>query len=99
MEKMVEKVKKKEVSITEAIDRLVGKGVTALNKFLEFDQEEVDIIVAKASVAAIDQHGTLAKFAVDETNRGVFEYKATKNLFACEHVINDMRHLKTVGVI
>lgn len=96
---MVEKVKKKEVSITEAIDRLVGKGVTALNKFLEFDQEEVDFIVAKASVAALDQHGTLAKFAVDETNRGVFEDKATKNLFACEHVINDMRHLKTVGVI
>ncbi len=28
-----------------------------------------------------------------------FEDKATKNLFACEHVVNNMRHTKTVGVI
>ena len=31
--------------------------------------------------------------------RGVFEDKATKNLYACEYVVNNMRHLKTVGVI
>lgn len=96
---MVEKVKETEVSVTEVIDKLVGKGVQALDKFLQLNQEEIDYIVAKASVAALDQHGTLAKFAIDETKRGVFEDKATKNLFACEHVINDMRHLKTVGVI
>ena len=28
-----------------------------------------------------------------------FEDKATKNLFACEYVVNHMRHLKSVGVI
>ncbi|MDU7551470.1 MAG: bifunctional acetaldehyde-CoA/alcohol dehydrogenase, partial [Streptococcus mitis] len=37
--------------------------------------------------------------AYEETGRGVFEDKATKNLFACEHVVNNMRHTKTVGVI
>ena len=36
---------------------------------------------------------------IEETGRGVFEDKATKNLFACEHVVNNMRHTKTVGVI
>lgn len=55
--------------------------------------------MAKASVAALDQHGVLAMHAFEETGRGVFEDKATKNLFACEYVVNNMRHLKTVGVI
>ncbi|MBR4422256.1 MAG: bifunctional acetaldehyde-CoA/alcohol dehydrogenase, partial [Erysipelotrichaceae bacterium] len=34
-----------------------------------------------------------------ETKRGIFEDKATKNLFACEYVVNNMRHLKSVGII
>ena len=59
----------------------------------------MDYIVAKASVAALDAHGELALHAYEETGRGVFEDKATKNLFACEHVVNNMRHTKTVGVI
>lgn len=71
----------------------------ALQEFATFNQEQVDYIVAKASVAALDHHGDLAKLAVDETHRGVFEDKATKNLFACEYVVNNMRHLKTVGII
>ena len=37
--------------------------------------------------------------AVDETGRGVFEDKATKNLFACEYMVNYLRDLKTVGII
>ena len=65
----------------------------------KLNQEQVDYIVAKASVAALDAHGELALHAYEETGRGVFEDKATKNLFACEHVVNNMRHTKTVGVI
>lgn len=81
------------------INSLVEKAVNALNEFADFNQEKIDYIVAKASVAALDSHGSLAKFAVEETKRGVFEDKATKNLFACEYVVNDMRHLKTVGIV
>ena len=81
------------------VNALVEKGLVALEKFRELNQEQVDYIVAKASVAALDQHGALALHAVEETGRGVFEDKATKNLFACEHVVNKMRHLKTAGVI
>src|SRR5699024_11515220 len=99
MEKMVEKVKEPKISVVDNIDELVQKGTKALERFREYNQEEVDFIVAKASVAALEQHGKLAKLAIDETKRGVFEDKATKNLFACEHVINNMRHLKTVGII
>ena len=90
---------KKNIKVDNEVDVLVEKGQKALQDFLELDQEQIDFIVAKASVAALDAHGTLAQHAIKETGRGVFEDKATKNLFACEHVINHMRHLKTVGVI
>ncbi|KPJ23287.1 bifunctional acetaldehyde-CoA/alcohol dehydrogenase [Streptococcus phocae] len=81
------------------VDELVQKGLVALEKFRQLNQEQVDYIVAKASVAALDAHGILAMHAFEETGRGVFEDKATKNLFACEHVVNNMRDVKTVGVI
>lgn len=81
------------------VNTLVEKGLVALEEFRKLDQEQVDYIVAKASVAALDQHGVLAEAAINETGRGVFEDKATKNLFACEHVVNNMRHTKTCGVI
>ncbi len=81
------------------VSELCAKGEQALQEFLDLDQEAVDYIVAKCSVAGLDQHGVLAEAAVKETGRGVFEDKAVKNLFACEYVTSNMRHLKTVGVI
>lgn len=85
--------------VNEEINRLVNNGLEALEEFLKLDQDQVDYIVAKCSVAALDKHGELAKLAIEETKRGIFEDKATKNLFACEYVVNHMRHLKSVGVI
>lgn len=81
------------------VDALVKKGVIALNDYMQLDQEKIDYIVAKCSVAALDKHGDLALAAINETKRGVFEDKATKNLFACEYVVNNMRHLKSVGIV
>ncbi|MBF0752319.1 MULTISPECIES: bifunctional acetaldehyde-CoA/alcohol dehydrogenase [unclassified Pasteurella] len=81
------------------VNTLVEKGLVALEEFRQLNQEQINYIVAKASVAALDQHGILAMHAYEETGRGVFEDKATKNLFACEYVVNNMRNLKTVGVI
>ncbi|MEU3598535.1 bifunctional acetaldehyde-CoA/alcohol dehydrogenase [Streptomyces sp. NPDC006798] len=82
-----------------AVDRLVTAGLTALAEYENLTQEQVDHIVAKASVAALDQHTWLARLAVKETGRGVFEDKAAKNMFACEHVTHSMSPMKTVGVI
>ncbi len=83
----------------EEVNELVLKATKALDDFMNLNQEQVDYIVAKCSVAGLDNHGILAMKAFQETKRGVFEDKATKNLFACEYVVNNMRHLKTVGVI
>lgn len=89
----------KEARAQEQINELVEKGLEALEAYKSFDQETIDYIVAKATVASLDQHGELAKHAVEETGRGVYEDKATKNLFACEHVSNRIRKIKTVGII
>ena len=83
----------------EEVDALVQKGLKALEDYASYDQEKIDYIVSKCSVAALDAHGSLAKLAIEETGRGVFEDKATKNLFACEYVTNNMKRVKTVGVI
>ena len=88
----------KEAAIAE-VDSLVKKALVALNDYATFTQEQVDYIVAKCSVAALDKHGVLARAAIEETKRGIFEDKATKNLFACEYVTHNMKRLKTVGII
>ncbi|MGE7386694.1 bifunctional acetaldehyde-CoA/alcohol dehydrogenase [Streptomyces sp. NPDC004126] len=83
----------------EMVDALVEGALEALRRFESLDQEQVDHIVRKASLAALGRHGELARLAVEETGRGLFEDKAVKNLFACEHVVNSMRGLKTAGVV
>ncbi len=82
-----------------AIDELVARAQQALGEYATFTQEQVDHIVRKASVAALHHHGDLAVMAVEETRRGLFEDKAVKNMFACEHVTNSIIQQKTVGVI
>ncbi|OIQ79027.1 aldehyde-alcohol dehydrogenase [mine drainage metagenome] len=81
------------------IDDLVANATKALEAYSRFTQDEVDHLVKKAAVAALDKHGSLAELAVAETGRGVFEDKAVKNIFACEHVTHGMATTKTVGII
>ncbi|MFS0704095.1 bifunctional acetaldehyde-CoA/alcohol dehydrogenase [Cellulomonas sp. 179-A 9B4 NHS] len=88
-----------DVTVAAAIDQLVANAAKALAAFERMTQDDVDRFVKKGAVAALDQHGVLARLAVEETGRGVFEDKAVKNIFACEHVTNSMANLRTVGVI
>ena len=100
--KEVKEIKKTEWTneeIDQHVDELVNNALGALEKFEVYSQDVVDFIVAKCSVAGLDAHGILAEAAVKETGRGVFEDKAVKNLFACEYVTSNLRHLKTVGII
>ena len=94
-----EELEQRKLAAEKEVDELVQKGLKALDEFSTFDQEKIDYIVAKMSVAGLDHHASLARLAIEETGRGVFEDKATKNLFACEYVVNNMRHTKTVGII
>ncbi|MDE7264563.1 MAG: bifunctional acetaldehyde-CoA/alcohol dehydrogenase [Anaeroplasmataceae bacterium] len=92
-------MKENKVSFQDEVNLLCENAAKALDAYASFTQEQIDYIVAKCSVAALDKHGELAKLAIEETKRGVFEDKATKNLFACEYVTHNMKRTKTVGVI
>ena len=85
--------------IQTVIDELATKGVEALDAMSNFTQEQVDHIVHQAAIAALDKHMYLAKLAVDETGRGIYEDKAIKNMYASEYIWNSIKYDKTVGVI
>ena len=85
--------------IQTVIDELAIKGVEALNEMADFTQEQVDHIVHQAAIAALDKHMYLAKLAVDETGRGIYEDKAIKNMYASEYIWKSIKNDKTVGVI
>ncbi|MDU6316010.1 MAG: hypothetical protein E6580_10715, partial [Enterococcus faecalis] len=84
---MVKKVKKEKtetVDVSSMIDELATKANVALKAMEDFTQEQVDHIVHQMAMAALDQHMPLAKMAVEETGRGIYEDKAIKNMYASE---------------
>ncbi len=85
--------------VTKMIDTLVSNGNRALKEFLDYDQEQIDHIVKEMALAGLDKHMELAKMAVEETERGVYEDKIIKNLFATEYIYHNVKYDKTVGVI
>ncbi|MCH5210129.1 MAG: bifunctional acetaldehyde-CoA/alcohol dehydrogenase [Oscillospiraceae bacterium] len=88
-----------EVNVNEMIDGYVKKAQAALEEFMNYDQEKIDEIVKAMTLAGLDKHMELAKLAVEETGRGVYEDKITKNMFATEYVYHSIKNDKTVGVI
>lgn len=87
------------MNVHATIDRLATKAHQALKIMESFNQEKVDHIVHEMAMAALGQHMSLAKLAVEETGRGIYEDKAIKNKYASEYIWNSIKHDKTVGVI
>ncbi|WP_078576676.1 bifunctional acetaldehyde-CoA/alcohol dehydrogenase [Salipaludibacillus agaradhaerens] len=94
-----EKKLKKVNDTTKMINTLVEQGKKAHQTLLTFDQEQINSIVHEMALAGLDQHMPLAKMAVEETGRGVYEDKIIKNIFATEYVHNAIKYDKTIGVI
>src|SRR3954470_2955620 len=97
--KVADKMDKELQGVTTMVDTLVENGLKALEEFRSFDQEMIDIIVKQMALAGLDQHMQLAKLAVEETKRGVYEDKIIKNMFATEYVYHNIKYDKTVGII
>lgn len=95
----MEKTKIKQPTVEEQIKQLVQNGRQALSEFMTLGQEQVDDIVKAMALAGLDKHMYLAKLAIEETGRGVYEDKITKNIFATEYIYNHIKHDKTVGII
>ena len=81
------------------IDDLVEKAKIASKEYLKLTQDQVNNIIKAMSMAGLEHHMELAKMAVEETDRGVYEDKITKNMFATEYVYHSIKYEKTVGII
>jgi acetaldehyde dehydrogenase / alcohol dehydrogenase len=94
-----EKVVNEVQEVTKMIDTLVENGQKALKTLETFDQEKIDKIVHAMALAGVEQHMPLAKMAIEETGRGVYEDKCIKNIFATEYIWNSIKYDKTAGII
>ena len=89
----------------------IRKGLEAISKIQQpielskilfsskLTQEDVDRIVKQMAMAVQENHMMLARMAVDETKRGIYEDKITKNIFASEYIYHSIKHNKTVGIV
>lgn len=81
------------------INLLIQNAKEAEKEYESLNQEQIDRIVKAMSIAAVENHMKLAKMAVEETGRGVYEDKITKNMFSSEYIYHSIKYNKTVGVI
>ena len=95
----MKKNEKVETDVISVIDELVRKGKSAGEEFLKVDENTVNNIIKEMAIAGIDHHMDLAKMAVEETGRGIYEDKTTKNIFATEYIYHSIKYSKTVGII
>ena len=88
-----------EKQIEEMINSLVERAKIASQEYLKLDQDTVDNIIKAMAMAGLENHMKLAKMAVEETGRGIYEDKITKNMFATEYIYHSIKYEKTVGII
>ena len=81
------------------IDELVARAKVASEEFMKLDQETINNIIKEMAMAALSNHMPLARLAVEETKRGIYEDKIIKNMFASEYVYHSIKYAKTVGEI
>lgn len=81
------------------IDGIVQNAVKAAEEFKQFDQDLTDRILKAAYEAGFDHRIHLAKLAHEETRLGVWQDKVLKNVIATQFVYEDVKNLKTVGII
>lgn len=96
---MAEITQEEEQRIKKMIDDLVARAKVASKEYMKLDQDTVNNIIKKMSMAGLENHMKLAKMAVEETGRGIYEDKITKNMFATEYVYHSIKYDKTVGEI
>lgn len=87
------------VDIQAMVNDVVTKAQKALEGLKKLNQEQIDKIIKAMALAGLDNHMELAKLAIEETGKGVYEDKMTKNIFATEYIYHSIKYDKTIGVI
>ena len=81
------------------VNAIMQKAAVAAAVFGELSQEQVDRIVRAVYEAAFNQRIPLAKMAEEETGVGNWRDKVLKNVVASLLIYEDIKDLKTVGVV
>ncbi len=81
------------------ISDILFKAKASAAIFSQYNQEQVDTIVKAVYEAAFNNRVQLAKMAVEETGIGVWQHKVMKNVVASQLVYEDIKKIKTVGII
>jgi acetaldehyde dehydrogenase/alcohol dehydrogenase len=85
--------------MSDYINEVMNIATMAAAEYSQLSQEQTDAIVKKVFEAAFNSRVTLAKMAVEETGIGIWEHKVMKNVIASQLVYEDIKNLKTVGII
>jgi len=81
------------------VDQIMEKATLAAAVFSTLDQAHTDRIVRAVYEAGFNARVKLAKMAHEETSIGRWEDKVIKNVVATQLVYEDIKALRTVGVI
>jgi acetaldehyde dehydrogenase/alcohol dehydrogenase len=82
-----------------SVDEIMQRATAAAGIFSQYDQQQTDRIVEAVYRAGFAARVKLARFAYEETGIGRWDHKVIKNVVATQFVYEDIRDLKTVGVI
>ena len=81
------------------IDRIMANAEKAASEFQQYSQQQTDHIVRTVYEAGYNARVQLAKLACEETGLGLWKDKVIKNVIATRFVYNDIKRLKTVGIV
>jgi acetaldehyde dehydrogenase/alcohol dehydrogenase len=81
------------------VDEVMEKATRAAAIFSQLDQNHTDRIVRAVYEAGFNNRVKLAKMAQEETGIGIWKDKIIKNVVATQLVYEDIKNLKTVGII
>lgn len=81
------------------VEKVLEKAERSAFIFKQYSQEQTDRIVEAAYEAGFNQRLHLAKLAHQETKLGIWKDKVIKNIIATQLVYDDIKNLKTVGII
>ena len=69
---MAEVTEEEKQEIESMIEDLISRAKKASQEYKKLNQEQIDRIIKKMSMAGLDNHMKLAKMAVEETGRGIY---------------------------
>lgn len=81
------------------IEEIIANATKVTNAFRQYSQEDTDRITKSVFEAGFNNRHHLAKLAWKETKLGRWEDKVLKNVIATRFVYEDIKDVKTVGVI